>query len=92
MLAGSADVWINVGGIRSLEELRRRLPKFADTECVVKGNVWDCDLRTTPAGGNDYWESGVIHPDLVLKDMIKIFHPELLRDSTFTYYRQLQPF
>ena len=90
MLAGSADVWINVGGIRSLEELRRRLPKFADTECVVKGNVWDCDLRTTPAGGNDYWESGVIHPDLVLKDLIKIFHPELLRDSTFTYYRQLK--
>ena len=90
LLVGEADVWINVGGIESLAELKRRLPKFADAECVVNGNVWDCDLRTTPSGGNDYWESGVIHPDLVLKDMIKIFHPDLLRDSTFTYYRQLK--
>ena len=70
--------------------LKRDLPKFAHVPCVVQGNVWNCNRRMNPSGGNDYWESGVVHPDLVLQDLVTIFHPELLPDSELTYYRQLQ--
>ena len=42
-----------------------------------------------PNGGNDYWESGVVHPDLVLRDLVKIFHPELVPEE-FVYYRRLE--
>lgn len=90
LLASEADVWINVGNASSMAMLKRDLPKFAHVPCVVQGNVWNCNRRMNPSGGNDYWESGVVHPDLVLQDLVTIFHPELLPDSELTYYRQLQ--
>ena len=52
------------------------------------GAVYNCNKRLNAAGGNDYWESGVIHPDLILQDLIRIFHPELT-DAEPTYYRKL---
>lgn len=92
LLASEADVWINVGSYASLDELRRRLPKFADVPCVRHGTVYNSDRRTNPTGGNDYWESGVIRPDIVLQDLIGIFHPEVLDTPTpeLYYYRRLE--
>ena len=89
LLVGEADLWLHVGDIGSLDELKRRLPKFADARCVVRGDVWNFDGRTTASGGNDYWESGVVHPDIILRDLIKIFHPDLLPDTETVYYRRL---
>ena len=40
-------------------------------------------------GGNDYWESAIARPDLLLKDMIKICHPHLLQDYELTYMDKL---
>lgn len=88
LLTSQADMWINVQAA-SLDDLRRRFPKFADARCIRNGYVWACDRRTNPAGGNDYWESGVVHPDLVLRDLVKIFHPESVEDE-FVYYRRLE--
>lgn len=89
LLVSRADVWIEVGDIRTLGELKRRLPKLADAACIRNGRVWNSDRRSTPSGGNDYWESGVIHPDVILRDLVKIFHPELEPEYEPVYYRQL---
>ena len=88
-LTSAADVWINVGSISSLTELRSRFPKFGDVKCVLNGEVYNCDKQLSASGGNDYWESGVVHPDIILRDMIKIFHPELIAEE-FVYYRRLE--
>lgn len=77
LFCSSAERWINVGQIGSLGELKSRYPKFADTQVVKSGEVYNCDKRATEAGGNDFWESGVVRPDIILADLIKIFHPEL---------------
>lgn len=92
LLASEADVWINIGSFRSLGELRARLPKFAGVPCVRRGEVYNCDRRTNAAGGNDYWESGVVRPDLVLHDLIAVFHPDVLDadDREMFYYRKLE--
>ena len=37
-----------------------------------------------------YYETGVIEPHIVLKDVVKIFHPELLPDHQLVYYNQLK--
>ncbi|MCM1300260.1 MAG: ABC transporter substrate-binding protein [Alistipes senegalensis] len=89
LLADAADVWLNTGACSTLAELLRAVPKFADVACLRNGAVWNCDRRLNPAGGNDFWESGVVHPDLVLRDLVKIFHPELVPEP-FVYYRQLE--
>ncbi|MDD3038663.1 ABC transporter substrate-binding protein [Bacteroides sp.] len=88
-LIQKADYWINVGSPSTLGELKAMNPKFADAKAVREKTVYNNNLRLTPAGGNDYWESAVVHPDIVLRDLIHIFHPELISDSTY-YYRHLE--
>ena len=89
LLASEADMWLNVGVLNTLDELRKACPKFVDTRCFKTGNVYNNNARVNPAGGNDYFESGVVHPDLVLRDLVKIFHPELVEEE-FVYYKKLE--
>ena len=88
-LIQKADYWINVGMASTLDELKSMNPKFADAKSVRDKTVYNNNLRITATGGNDYWESAVVRPDVVLRDLIHIFHPELVSDSTY-YYRHLE--
>ncbi len=88
-LIQKADYWINVGVPTTLDELKNMNPKFADAKSVRDKTVYNNNLRITDTGGNDYWESAVVRPDVVLRDLIHIFHPELISDSTY-YYRHLE--
>ena len=89
LLTTQADIWLHVENINSLDDLRRQLPKFAQMPCVQCGEVYNCDKRRVAGGGNDYWESGVVHPDVILCDLIKIFHPKLVSEE-FVYYRKIE--
>ena len=89
LLASAADMWLNVGAANTLDELKAACPKFADTRCFRNGDVYNNNARTNTAGGNDYYESAVVHPDLLLRDLIKIFHPELVEED-FVYYKRLR--
>ncbi|WP_242676619.1 hypothetical protein [Rhodococcus sp. ABRD24] len=44
----------------------------------------------TDAGALDFYEQGVLRPDLVLADLIAIAHPDLMPGHEFTFYRRLQ--
>lgn len=90
-LAMQADMWINVGQANTLADVAAMCPKFVDTPVFKAGQVYNNNRRTTAAGGNDYYEGAIVHPDVVLADLVKIMHPGLLADTTATvYYRQLQ--
>jgi iron complex transport system substrate-binding protein len=89
LLAAEADMWLHVGMANTLDELKAACPKFADTRCFRNGNVYNNNARTNAAGGNDYYESAVVNPDLLLRDLVKIFHPELVKED-FVYYKQLK--
>lgn len=89
LLASAADLWLNVGMASTLGEVKAACPKFADTRCFRNGYVYNNNARTNAAGGNDYFESGVVHPDLLLRDLVKIFHPELVEEP-FVYYKRLK--
>ncbi len=89
LLASAADIWLNVGMASTLGEVKAACPKFVDTRCFRNGYVYNNNARTNAAGGNDYFESGVVHPELVLRDLVKIFHPELVEEP-FVYYKRLK--
>jgi iron complex transport system substrate-binding protein len=84
-----ADVWLNTNHYNSLTELVVDNPRFASTHPVRFGRVFNNNARMTPEGGSDFWESGVVHPDLVLADLVKILHPKATTDSLY-YYKQLK--
>ena len=88
-LVSEADYWINIGTVRNKEELIKTFPKFSSAPCVLSGKIYNNNFRSTPGGGNDCYESGVVNPDIVLKDMIKIFHPDLAEED-FVYYHRLE--
>ncbi len=89
-LTSQADMWLNVGMINNLDDLKNICPKFTDTRCFKNGYVYNNNFRTNAAGGNDFFESAIVHPDVVLCDLINIFHPGLLPDSSLTYYHILK--
>lgn len=86
-----ADFWLNTNHYSSLAELLGDNPRFASTPPVRDGRVFNNNARTTPAGGSDFWESAVVRPDVVLRDMVRILHPEAFpADSTLYYYKKLE--
>ena len=88
-LVSDTDYWINIGTFNSIEEIKMSLPNFSSLACIKDKRLYNNNYRSTPGGGNDCYESGVINPDLILRDLIKIFHPQLVEDD-FTYYHQLK--
>ncbi|MDE5705828.1 ABC transporter substrate-binding protein [Muribaculum sp.] len=90
MLTSSADMWINTGTATTLAHIKAACPKFTDTRCYRNAHVYNNNLRTTKAGGNDYYESGIMHPDLILRDLITIFHPGTFPVDSLVYYRRLE--
>lgn len=90
LLAGKADFWINTGSLGTLDALKKKLPEFAEIPCVQNAKVYNCDRRLNPEGGNDFWESGSVNPHLILEDLIRIFHPEILSGDSLYYYRKLE--
>lgn len=92
LLASEADVWINVGTLGSMEEFASQYPKFVGLPCIRKGRLFNCNRRMSAAGSNDYWESGVMRPDVVLSDLVEIFHPELqpVDEEEMYYYQRLK--
>ena len=88
-LIQKADYWINVGMASTLDELKAVNPKFTDAKSVREKTAYNNNLRLTATGGNEYWESAVVRPNIVLRDLIHIFHPELVSDSLY-YYRHLE--
>ena len=85
--ASQADVWLNVGACNTMVELTRQNPKFADVKTVTECRVYNNNLRQSPQGGSDFWESGVVRPDIILQDLVEIMHGE---GNDLYYYKQLK--
>ncbi|WP_025765326.1 ABC transporter substrate-binding protein [Dyadobacter tibetensis] len=86
-----ADVWLNVGydpsdtqqGLIAIDQ------RYADFKAMKAGKLYSYNNRVNERGSNDFFESGVVAPDLVLADLIKILHPTLLPNHRLYYYKQL---
>lgn len=86
MLVSESDIWLNVGQCQTLGELAGVAPHFMATDVVRAGRVYNNDKRRTPAGGSDFWESAIVHPDVVLSDLVGIFSEG---DDELYYHRRL---
>ena len=87
--ASNAGFWINGGEWKSVKSMLAEEPRYKQFKPVRDGNVWLYNRSNLADGGNDYWARGVTRPDLILADLIKIFHPELAKDHEFVWYKQV---
>lgn len=100
-LSKEADCWLNVGWCHTRKDLLGVNPIFKDMLGNIERNarelgygsypvVWNDNKRVNPKGGNDIWQSGVARPDLVLRDLATILHPDNQGEADKTiYYRQI---
>ncbi len=87
--AADADIWIYVTmhNYEDIEHLKQK--RYRIFKAKRQGNIYSNNARVNPLGGSDYWETGIIRPDILLKDLVKIFHPDLLNDHKLYYYRKI---
>ena len=85
-----ADFWINTGYLDSMSVLLANDERYGDFNAVKVGNVYSESKRVNASGGNDIWERGFTHPQEILADLIKMFHPELLPEHEFVFYKKVE--
>jgi len=86
----TADYWINPGFAESAGEIIGKDERLNDFKALKLGNIYNNNKRISRSKANDYWESGIVRPDLILADLIKVFHPELVPRHEFYYYKNLK--
>jgi iron complex transport system substrate-binding protein len=87
--AADADVWINGDAWKSLSAMLAEEERYKEFKPFRLGSVWYYHRIVHENGGLDYWSRGLTRPDLILGDLIKIFHPELAADHEFVWYKQI---
>lgn len=88
--AYAADYWIGVASLNSLEELKNADIRYTKFDAFKNKLVYTYDARKGAKGGSEYLELGYLRPDIILKDLVKIAHPELLPEYQLYFHRQLQ--
>jgi iron complex transport system substrate-binding protein len=89
-VALKADYWLNLGYVDSKNDILAKDSRFAYFKPIKNGRVYNHNNRVNDIGSNDFWESGGVNPHLILADLIKILHPELLPNHKLVYYKQLK--
>jgi iron complex transport system substrate-binding protein len=90
--AVDADYWVNVNQFwSSLQDAEAEDQRYTGFAAYQNGNVYTNNARTNGNGSSDYYESGYANPDVILADLVKIFHPDLLPEHELYYYRRVPP-
>ena len=85
----NADFWLNSGSARTRKEIIGMDKRLGDLPPYKTGNIFNNNRRMSPNGGNDYWESGSVLPQVILRDIASILHPELFEDHELFFYRKV---
>ncbi len=88
--AKEADLWIGVGSFKSLSEIKNTEQRYALFKPFETKKVFSNDARHGAKGGSEFLELGYLRPDLILKDLVKIAHPELLPEYQLYFHEQLK--
>ena len=88
--AKDADIWISPSYYSNLEAIEKANTHYTKFKAFQAKKVYSFVNTTGETGGVLYFEIGMARPDLVLKDLIKICHPELLEDYTPYFFERLE--
>lgn len=86
-LLAKSDVWLNpAANINSKQDLVSTVALLSNIDLPIFNNT----KRGGRAGGSDFWESGVLRPDIALRDVASILYPTLLKDHKLYYYKEIK--
>ncbi len=87
--AQDADYWLGASDYANLSAMKNADKRYTHFNAFQKRNVYSYTSKKGPTGGIEYFELGYMRPDLILKDLIRILHPEMLPDYSLYFYNRL---
>lgn len=88
--AKNAEFWIGPGQFTSLAEMRQNNTHYTQFDAFKNKKIYSFSVKKGKTGGVLYYELSSNRPDLVLKDVVKILHPELLPDYELFFFQKLE--
>lgn len=88
--AKTADLWLSPSYYTSFEQLKEANNLYINFDAYTSKNIYTFSNTTGDTGGVIYYELGTTRPDIVLKDIIKICHPELLDGYQPYFFKALE--
>lgn len=85
----NADIWLSPSNYKSLKALKEANANYARFKAFNDKQVYTFSNTTGETGGILYYELGLTRPDIVLKDIIKICHPNVLPDHELFFFKPL---
>ena len=87
--ANSVPIWIGAADFASKAEMGTREPRYQAFAAWETGELYTYTAKKGETGGLEYFELGYLRPDLILKDLIKILHPQLLPEYQPYFYQKI---
>jgi iron complex transport system substrate-binding protein len=87
--AKNATIWISPGYFNSYQQLQEANQHYTKFDAFTNKKVFNFINRKGETGGVLYYELAPVQPHIVLKDIIKIVHPNLLEDYQPYYLEKL---
>ena len=86
----NANIWITSGQFSSLNEMTESNPHYDQFKAFKSKNVYSFNRKKGEKGGVLYYELAPNRPDIVIKDIVKILHPNLLKDYQPYFFEKLK--
>lgn len=83
----NADIWLHPGTFNSLAEMKKAEYRYTDFKAFKTRHIFNNNKQVNEYGGNAFWETAVVSPQIVLQDLIQIFHSDSTK--TLNYYQRL---
>ncbi len=87
--ASTPDVWLN-SNFSSIDEMLQADERYSLFLKSVGDRIFNQTKRLSPQGGNDYFETGVLRPDIVLNDYIQMFQNKDCTTSDLYFFTKLK--
>ena len=88
--AENVDFWIGPAQFTTFKEMTESNPNYAHFKALKDKNIYSFSSKKGKTGGILYYELASNRPDLILKDLIKILHPELLLEYELSIFEKLK--
>ncbi len=86
----NANFWIGPGQFTSIQQFKDAHSVYSEFEALNNGQVYTFTAKKGATGGVVYYELAPNRPDLVLKDIIAILHPNLLPEHELYFFSKVE--
>jgi len=86
----AAQYWIGPGQFTSLDQMKEAHLVYEEFDAFKNESVYSFTTNKGATGGVIYYELAPNRPDIVLKDIIKVLHPELLPDHQPFFFSKIE--